>query len=530
MCKLVGMTNKSHELKYEMVKDLEGYLCFGNNYTVRCENLYKVDNDTLIAIYGDIDPNVLYKIYKNEGIKGFNRLEGGFAFAIITNSEIVLARDHLGINSLFYAFVDDELYFSDDILFLVKYLGLNKIDKNGILQLLSTCPMIINSKTVYKDIYRINPGEALIFKDNISHVKYFDFVKETINSDLDDVIDNIKKNINVGKKGATLLSGGLDSSIVLSLLGKNTNSYTIKYENNDFKKDKFLISDDLNFVGYMIDKYKSNNKIIEITNDDLINNLSLAVDLRGYPAMSSIDSSLLTLLNKINEDVIYTGEGSDEIFSGYPWCYNTYPYQSRFPWLRNISFKESIINKKYKGLIDNFINEEYSLAYKNCNNEDKNTFINYLNLKYFLPNLLERQEKMANNSKKEMISPFVNINLAKLMYNIDNEYKFLNNKEKGLLREAYKDQLPEEIYSRKKSPYPKTNNKEFLLKIKNKLYKCLENKNSILYELFDVEEIKKLDDNLDISWYGQLMNLAELYAFLYQIDYWANTYNIKIVE
>ena len=65
------------------------------------------------------------------------------------------------------------------------------------------------------------------------------------------------------------------------------------------------------------------------------------------------------------------------------------------------------------------------------------------------------------------------------------------------------------------------------------LLKTLEDKNSILYELFDIEKIMKLlnsKEELKTPWYGQLMRKSSFLAYLYQIDYWYRKYNIRIEE
>ena len=59
----------------------------------------------------------------------------------------------------------------------------------------------------------------------------------------------------------------------------------------------------------------------------------------------------------------------------------------------------------------------------------------------------------------------------------------------------------------------------------------LKDKQSILYELFDISKIRDLmnsNDELDVPWYGQLMRKTSFLAYLFQIDYWSKKYNIEI--
>jgi asparagine synthase (glutamine-hydrolysing) len=102
--------------------------------------------------------------------------------------------------------------------------------------------------------------------------------------------------------------------------------------------------------------------------------------------------------------------------------------------------------------------------------------------------------------------------------------------EKGLLREAFKDLLPEEIVYRKKNPYPKTHHPEYTNIVCGLLNERLKNKKSILYKVFDMNKIYELIDSkgysFNVPWFGQLMTGPQLIAYLYQFDVWAKEYKV----
>ena len=147
-----------------------------------------------------------------------------------------------------------------------------------------------------------------------------------------------------------------------------------------------------------------------------------------------------------------------------------------------------------------------------------------------MPTLLERKDRMTMRASIEARVPFADTKLIEYLWNLPWEYKYHNNTEKGLLREAYKDLLPEEISTRKKNPYPKTHNPVYKDLITKMLKKRLKNKNSILYKIFDKEELNKLvetkGESFSSPWFGQLMTGPQLLAFLYQLDIWAKKYKI----
>jgi asparagine synthase (glutamine-hydrolysing) len=110
--------------------------------------------------------------------------------------------------------------------------------------------------------------------------------------------------------------------------------------------------------------------------------------------------------------------------------------------------------------------------------------------------------------------------------------KLCDGREKGLLREAFKDLLPEEVLYRKKNPYPKTHNPEYAKMVSNLLKKRLKNKESAIYKIFDIDSVNELIQTYGVEykspWFGQLMTGPQLIAYLYQFDLWVEEYNITI--
>ena len=144
--------------------------------------------------------------------------------------------------------------------------------------------------------------------------------------------------------------------------------------------------------------------------------------------------------------------------------------------------------------------------------------------------LLERKDRMTMRAGIEARVPFADTKLIEYLWNTPWEYKYHNNQEKGILRDAFKDLLPESITNRKKNPYPKTHNPVYRDLITQMLKKRLKNKNSILYKIFDEQKLKQLietkGESMKEPWFGQLMTGPQLLAFLYQIDVWAKEYKI----
>ena len=106
------------------------------------------------------------------------------------------------------------------------------------------------------------------------------------------------------------------------------------------------------------------------------------------------------------------------------------------------------------------------------------------------------------------------------------EIKFENNVEKALLRNSMEGMLPDKILWRKKSPYPKTHNPEYLKEVIGMLDNQLKD-GGFLSEYLDRS---KLDEIISSgkTWFGQLMGAPQLVAWLVQFDLWMKKYNVNI--
>jgi asparagine synthase (glutamine-hydrolysing) len=293
----------------------------------------------------------------------------------------------------------------------------------------------------------------------------------------------------------------------------------------------------------MSKKFKTKHHYKIITQKALAKYLKESVIARDLPGMADIDSSLLWFSKQIRKKhkVILSGECADEIFGGYPWFYREeVKNREYFPWLDSIENRSKLLKKELqeKLKLKEFMKTQYENILKEVpitKNKSEQQYKNlfYLNMTYFMPTLLERKDRMTMRGSIEARVPLADTKLIEYLWNLPWEYKYHNNQEKGILRDAYKYLLPEQIINRKKNPYPKTHNPKYTNIVIKLLKKKLKNKNSILHKLFDEEKLKELietkGESFETPWFGQLMTGPQLLAFLYQIDIWATTYKI-IVE
>lgn len=515
---------------------------------------------------GHSDTEVLLKAFVLYGYDIVNHLNGIFAFAIWNRNkkELFMARDHFGVKPLYYSIKNGEIIFASEIKALFEYPSIYPcIDKEGISELFGIGPAHTAGTTAFKDIYELKPASYMIFnKDAFYSNKYWkmkskkhtDSFEETCNKVKYLLKDSIERQLVSDVNLCTFLSGGLDSSIISyyaneyykKYKGKKIETYSVDYKDNDknFRRTDFQPNTDSEYVDLASNKIGTNHHVIMLDTPELFDALEDATIARDMPGMADVDSSLLLFTREVKKEqkVAISGECADEIFGGYPWFFREDALKSNtFPWSINIEGRQHLLNKKIESKVNlkEYIDFRYneSLAEVEILDDDSDETkekrkISHLTCNWFMQTLLDRSDRMSMYNGLEVRVPFCDYRLAEYVLNIPWEMKALNGREKGLLRFIMQEELPEEIIKRKKSPYPKTWNPNYMNKVKEKLNEILNDKKSPILTLLNEEDIRKIieTDGKSFSrpWFGQLMTGAQLMAYLIQVNTWMEIYKPAI--
>ena len=500
---------------------------------------------------GHCDTEILLKSFIYFGYNVVNKLNGIFAFAIWNKNkeELFLARDHFGVKPLYYTLINNNIIFGSEIKCILEHPEVTaKVDKIGLCELFGIGPAHSPGKTVFKDIYEIKPAHFAIFNSSgfstqrywsLKSKKHTDSFSETCNKTKFLLEDSIQRQLVSDVPLCTMLSGGLDSSIITKFASdyykKNNlptlNTYSVDYIDNDknFVKSDFQPNSDKYYIDIMTNTLNTNHHTIFIDTPELADNLYEAMIARDMPGMADVDSSFLLFCKNIKKDatVAISGECADEVFGGYPWFFREDALKSNtFPWSIAISERQNLLNSDISKKINlkEYIDYKY---YESLNeveildSDSKETAqkrkIFHLNLHWFMQTLLDRTDRMSMYNGFEVRVPFCDYRLVEYVWNIPWETKALNGREKGLLRYIMKDYLPDEIVYRKKSPYPKTHNPNYLTKVKSILHdNILSKPNAPIFDLLNkehIEEIVKTDGRAFARpWFGQLMTRSSAYG------------------
>ncbi len=526
------------------------------------ENLDK--ENILLNSYSDTE--ILLKSFIAFGKDIVKQLNGIFAFAIwnTKKQELFMCRDHFGVKPFFYTQVNNNFIFASEIKALFAHPEVEKIiDNQGVSELFGIGPAHTLGTTVFKNIFELKPAHFAVYNKTGLHIeRYWKLQSKEQNDNLAQTCEKVRYLLNdaITKQLVsdvplcTFLSGGLDSSIISKFASdycKSQNlpplqTYSIDYVDNDknFVKSDFQPNSDNYYINLMNDILYNEHHNIVIDTPELASYLEDAVIARDTPGMADIDSSLLLFCKNAKKEmtVSLTGECADEIFGGYPWFFREDALNSgTFPWSIALDERQKILNPEFSSKINlkEYIDFRYNESLSEVeilDSDSKETAekrkISYLTLYWFMQTLLDRSDRMAMYSGFELRVPFCDYRLAQYVWNIPWEMKALKGREKGLLRYVCKDILPAEIVDRKKSPYPKTHNPTYAKKVKEMIIKVMNNKdapiNNLLNRQYILDIIKTDGKAFTRPWFGQLMTGPQLFAYLYQVNFWLEKYQPKI--
>ncbi len=542
----------------------------GEHYTITYNGeLYNTEElrDQLISLghsfTGHSDTEVVLHAYAQWGATCLERFNGIFAFGIWESKRerLFLARDRMGVKPLFYKIHNDGLLFASEIKTILAYPTVRaELDEDGAAQILLLGPGRTPGSGVFRGIEELEPGWCGFYSENkltksqywkLKDREHTDSFDETVEIVRYLVTDAIKRQMVADVPLGTFLSGGLDSSLISSVCAKEREQYgqqlktfSVEYENNAkfFKPEKFQPNADDAYIRVMVSYLNSDHKYTSLSVEDLYGALEEATTARDLPGMADVDFSLLQFCKQIRKEVTValSGECADEIFGGYPWYRDPeIRAMAGFPWAQNTNQRAGFLSPILRNKIDPeaFVQDRYDLTISQCDilpgtsaQERRMKEMVNLNQRWFMQTLLDRKDRMSMYSGLEVRVPFCDYRIAEYLYGVPWEYKDLNGREKGLLRFAMQDYLPDSVLNRKKSPYPKTYDPRYMELVSSGLRDLLHSNNAPIYQIVNKQSlIDLLEAEYSWPWYGQLMRVPQTIAYMLQINAWLETYHIDIL-
>lgn len=446
------------------------------------------------------DTEVILKGYLKYGKSILSKLRGMFAFAIFHKNKVFMARDHFGIKPLYYGFNDKgEFIFGSELKALIsnKFFSprLNNNSLFSYLELQHVC----GEDTMIEGIKRLKNGHYLEIsniEDSLYPItgEYFQFQMSNDKiTNLDDAVYMIRKAVhnsvelhkNADVKVGTFLSGGIDSSYITALT-KPEMSFSVGFSEEEGKFDESGLAKKLcEILGIKLNRLIiDKNEVLENL-DDIIYHLD-----EPQANLSSIPLYFLSKLARENATVVLSGEGADEFFGGYDLYREDSAIEKYLKLPKNLRKglkgaskilpDSSLKRRMEKGALepkDLFVGEAnisspsevrdiLSNRYKDgmearqftskfFKNVDELSGKQLVDLNSFMQyDILLKGDRMSMAHSLELRVPFLDLEVWSVARRLSSDLKVRGNVTKFALREAAKEVLPEEWYTRPKKGFP----------------------------------------------------------------------------
>ena len=460
------------------------------------------------------DTEAIIHLYEEEGIDAVKRLVGMFAFALWDERKqiLILCRDHIGIKPLVYSWDGNTLVFASEIKGILEDTDVKKEMDWDALNLYLTFNYIPAPYTIFKNIRKLNPGHILVFQNrDVREDAYwnielnpranrtemdFDACKQELFKTLEEAVCmQMIADVPLG----AFLSGGIDSSIIVGLMARNSSrpveTYTIGYKDmplfdeTDYARDVALLN-------------RTDHHEIKLDAGDIMQAVPqvLASFDEPFGDSSAVPTFVVSRETRKGVKVALSGDGGDELFAGYR-MYKAEDWYRRYrlipsfirkkliePFLMSLSdsrdeklseyvrrskkfvrstrdtfaerfftLNEIFSRNLRKGILHVSKTTDYDLGMKlvasrlNELHDDHINSMLYADLKKSLPgDMLKKVDAMSMFHSLEVRVPLLDHRICELAFSMGGNWKLRNGKSKYVLLETFKDILPPSLHNRPK--------------------------------------------------------------------------------
>lgn len=503
------------------------------------------------------DTEVILRMYKHFGSACLSYFNGFFAFAIFDQekNELFIARDRMGIKPLVYAQTSEGFYFASEMKALLEFKIPREIDFVSLQQYFQF-NYIPQPHSIFKDIKKLQPGHFLTLdlSGACSEQKYYEiplpkkYAKLTYEQAQEEVrklLDqSVQRRLVADVPLGSFLSGGIDSSIIASLAAKHQkhlNTFSIGFADNPY-------FDETEYANLVAKKINSNHTVFSLKNADLYENLHGILDYIDEPFADSSAIPVYILSKKTAQKVkvSLSGDGADEMFGGYNKHFAEHrmlqggltssivkwghPLWKSLPKSRHSKFGNlvrqlerfaeaaKLSNQDRYWRWCSFTPENYpvelirpeffsqSNEYKNRKEKILSSFkgsvdLNktlYTDMHLVLVNdMLTKVDLMSMANGLEVRVPFLDHELVNFAFQLPSEYKVSEQGRKRILKDAFRNVLPPELYTRNKMGFEVPLLQWFKTDLKSMIFDDLLSDKFILEQgIFNLKTINGLKDRL----------------------------------
>jgi len=447
------------------------------------------------------DTEVILHMYEEEGEECIRHFNGMFAIAIWDRRSrtLFLARDRMGVKPLYYAMTKEAFLFSSEIKSIVSGEFLSASCNEGALMEYLLYRSISGEVTLYNGVRSLMPAHTMVLRDGKVNIrKYWSSLPAQSAEILEYraaeeklhvlIRDSVRLRMVSDVPLGTFCSGGLDSSLVTAMasgmIDGPINTFSVGFQEPEY--------DESRYARIVSTIYRTNHHEIRVGNEEFAEHLPKMIWHNDEPLnfANSVQIFALSRLTKQYVTVVLTGEGSDELFAGYPRYYIP-KVIDRFrrlhvpiSWLLKIfsrfsgdhrlkklleltdlpirdvvignsgflkrDFVESLLSRKFE-LDIRFREDLFDESAKR--GVDLIANLSLLDQQTYLVSILNRQDKMSMAASVESRVPFLDYRIVEFANALPASSKQTRLNGKRIVKRIAERYLPREVVYRKKSGF-----------------------------------------------------------------------------
>jgi asparagine synthase (glutamine-hydrolysing) len=466
---------------------------------------YRALREELIAkghrFQSQSDTEVILHLYAERGEACVHALNGMFAFAIwdARRRVLFLARDRMGVKPLYYAVTPGAFLFASEIKAILASGAISARCRDEAVAEYMLFRQVAGSENLFRDVISLPPGCTLTLQDGRPKIAQYwsprptaDRLKltyEEARQALTELLeDSVKMRLISDVPVGTFCSGGVDSSLVTALASKlkgdRVNTFSIGFDEPEY--------DESAYATLVSKTYGTIHHQLVLSNVEFSGLLPQMVWNNDEPLnfANSIQIFALSRLAKQHVTVVLTGEGSDELFAGYP----RYRIPGLASWYRRIpavfrsllKMMGRVTSDHRVGKLDRYascspedtllynssvlrpdvvaavypkvlsVNLDYRLGCLKGTEHlglDEVSRVSLLDQECFLVSILNRQDKMSMAASIESRVPFMDYRIVEFANRLPSAYKVKGGSSKAIVKDVARRFLPAEIVDRRKSGF-----------------------------------------------------------------------------
>jgi asparagine synthase (glutamine-hydrolysing) len=420
------------------------------------------------------DTEVLVNLYRTEGDRFVERLNGIFAFAIwdIPRKRLFLARDQLGIKPLYYLQRDGALLFASEAKSLLLWDGYRPALNPEALRQSLIYSYIPGDESLFAGIYKLPPGHTLVFEDSRATLRGYWSLEVEEDPDrgeeyyasrlIEHLTDAVRGQLVSDVPLGVTLSGGVDSSAIVALMSRMSDR-PVKTFSIGFGG----AGDELSFARVVAEHCHTDHREFLVDPKTFTEMLPRVIWHLEEPMLSStLPTWYLAEAVRQAVTVILIGEGSDELFAGY----RRYSFQAGLRrrlvpsalkrWLYFWDFS-SLGSSRLNGLFSdefrrslptaNPVKTYYGRAARSPG-DPLNTLLRFEQRHELADFHLLRIDRLTMAHSVEARVPYLDPRLVQFANRMPSRYKLRGDFEKYILRHALRGIVPDAILERRKQP------------------------------------------------------------------------------